>query len=209
MSQRQTFIDGEGDRWFERNRQFLSHGDDAVTEAVVALQRDFRSILEIGASNAHRLDALTRTFDATGAGIDPSRAAVEAGRSAYPDLTLKVATADDLPFTDASFDLVVVGFCFYLVDPVLHFRAVREADRVLDDGGTLIIFDFLAPQPYANDYAHAAGLRSHKMDISRYFTASPGYTLVSRRLKVLGEGVPSVDDRITVDVLTKARTQIS
>jgi ubiquinone/menaquinone biosynthesis C-methylase UbiE len=139
----------------------------------------------------------------TGAGIDPSAAAVEAGRAAFPGIDLRVGTADALPFADAAFDLVIFGFCLYLVDPALHFRAVAEADRVLADGGHLVMVDFLPPFPYANPYAHVPGLMASKHEYTRMFTAHPSYTLVQRTLIGATTGVPAPDDRVTIDILAK------
>jgi len=47
------------------------------------------------------------------------------------------------------------------------------------------------------------GVNSHKMEFARYFTAHPAYTLVSRRLELLSDERPTIDNRIGVDLLVK------
>ncbi|WP_291297157.1 class I SAM-dependent methyltransferase [Elioraea sp.] len=202
--QKAVFLETEGDGYFTRNAgKLVPRGDDPVVEALMRLGIRARAALEIGAANGHRLVALHDAMGCNGAGIDPSAAAVEAGRATFPDIDLRVGTADVLPFADAAFDLVIFGFCLYLVDPALHFRAVAEADRVLADGGHLVMVDFLPPFPYANPYAHVPGLNASKHEYARMFTAHPSYTLVQRTLIGATEGVPAPDDRVTIDILAK------
>lgn len=203
-NQKTAFLRGEGDRWFERNAAHLSHGkQDVVVEAMAALNLRPSAILEIGAANGHRLAALSTSLGAQCAGVEPSAQAVEDGLAANPHVDLRVGAADELPFEAGSFDLVIIGFCMYLVDPKLHLKAVAEADRVLADGGARIVFDFMAAQPYFNDYAHLPGLRAHKMEFSRLFTAHPAYTLVHRQLDQKSDQFLDADRREGVDVLIK------
>ena len=94
--------------------------------------------------------------------------------------TLRTGTADELPYDDASFDVVWFGFCLYLVDRTLLMRTVSEADRVLRDGGVLAIVDFEPEAPCARPYSHRPGLLSYKMDHSRLFLANPAYVLAEK-----------------------------
>jgi ubiquinone/menaquinone biosynthesis C-methylase UbiE len=202
--QKQVFLAGEGDAYFRRNAERLvTREQDIVIAALRENRVKAASVLEIGCANGHRLATLADTIGAKGAGIDPSQEAVDAGRAKYPELDLRIGTADKIPFADASFDLVIFGFCFYLVDPSSHFQAVAEADRVLHDGGCLAILDFITPFPYTNEYVHMKGVSSHKMEFARYFTAHPGYTLVGRRLELMSDDRPTIDNRIGVDLLVK------
>ena len=68
-------------------------------------------------------------------GIDASPTLIEAARQAHPDGEYLLGDAADLPFADASFDLVVA----YNVLMDVHDLAdtMREAARVLTPGGTL------------------------------------------------------------------------
>jgi SAM-dependent methyltransferase len=202
-NQKDVFLNGEGDAWYARNQRHLrTPGQDIVLTTLREIGVSSKSVLEIGCSNGHRVASLSREFGAAGYGIDPSAEAVRDGCSRYPSLSLEVGTADRLPFAEGQFDLVIFGFCLYLVDPQLHLRCVAEADRVLADGGLLAIYDFIEPSAFHNDYAHREGIRSYKMEFSRYFLASPAYRLLRRNMSA--PGVQQPDQSIGVDVLSKS-----
>ena len=83
---------------------------------------------------------LTRDLAARGysvVGVDASPTMLAAARDAAPELELHIADAADLPFPDASFDLVVAFMSFQDVDDLPG--AVREAARVLTPGGRLCL----------------------------------------------------------------------
>jgi SAM-dependent methyltransferase len=204
-SQKDVFLEGEGDAWYGRNLQHLRNpGPDIVLTTLEEIGVAPKSVLEIGCANGYRVAHICERFGAAGFGVEPSRHAVADGRSRFPSLTLEVGTADALPFADGQFDVVVFGFCLYLVDPRLHLRCVAEADRVLAEGGVLLIYDFIEPVPYYNEYAHRPGIRSHKMEFSRLFLASPAYKLLRRNMVGSEHGVPRPDQAVGVDVLAKS-----
>lgn len=193
--QKHEFLHGEGDRWYERNADALKNKiNDPVISSIERIGARPRRILEIGCSNGWRLAHFAKS-GAECFGVEPSEKAV--AESGNPNIF--VGTADTLPFPDTKFDLVIFGFCLYLVDPVLHFRCIAEGDRVLSDSGMVAILDFITPKHYFNDYSHLDGIRSHKMEFSKFFLASPAYSLIHREI---GE-FKSPDDRIGVDVLVK------
>lgn len=204
MKQKNVFLSGEGDSWFERNAAYLSHGKgDVVVDSLERLSLRPKSILEIGCANGHRLAMMAERYGAKGAGIDPSAKAISDGVACYPELDLRVGTADELPFATDQFDLVIFGFCLYLVDPALHFRAIAEADRVLRSPAILLTFDFIEPYPFHNNYSHLAGIRTHKMEWSRFFLASPAYRLVQRLPDLKGDAPLQRNNLSGVDILLK------
>lgn len=75
-------------------------------------------------------------------GIDPTRALLAAARERDPGGTYLEGRAEDLPFADASFGLVVSYLT--LIDIPDHRAAIAEMARVLAPGGTLLIAN-LAP----------------------------------------------------------------
>jgi SAM-dependent methyltransferase len=203
--QKDIFLGSEGDAWYARNVERLHDArPDIVLSTLEDMKIEPKSVLEIGCSNGYRLEWIRERFGGAGFGIEPSKRAIEDGKRRFPSLTLEVGTADRLPFADGQFDVVIFGFCLYLVDPRLHFRCVAEADRVLGEGGMLVIYDFIEPVPYYNEYAHRAGVRSHKMEFSRLFLASPAYRLLRRNLVPSDGVVAKPDETIGVDVLAKS-----
>jgi ubiquinone/menaquinone biosynthesis C-methylase UbiE len=202
-SQKALFLSGEGDAWFERNKEALAAKDgDPVVEAVRALPRP-RRLLEIGCSNGWRLNQLQAETGASCSGIDPSIHAIAAGRAAFARLDLQVGTAEALPFPDAQFDLLIYGFCLYLCDRRDLMRIAAEGDRVLAEGGHLIIYDFCTDSAYRNAYSHRLGYYCYKMDYATLFTWNPAYRMVSHRLLSHG-GTQNMDDRVGVTVLRKS-----
>lgn len=202
--QKSAFLAGEGDAWFERNAAHLAGNPaDVCLQAIARLPLAPKRILEIGASNGHRLALLKERYGAAVSGVEPSAKAVADGKARFPGVDLQVGAADSLPFADGAFDLVIFGFCLYLVDPRHHFRAIAEADRVLASPGALAIFDFIEPIPYYNRYAHLDGLRSHKTEWSRFFLASPSYRLVQRVADLKGEAPLARNNLSGVDILLK------
>lgn len=173
--QERVFCEGEADAWYRRNAAALGR-EDPVMQVLRELDRrdEIASVVDLGCSDAWRLGALRAVLpNATRlAGIDPSPAAIEAGRRRWPDIDLRVATLSDIPFADA-FDLAIVSFVFYLVDRVALARAVAEVDRVVAPGGVLALADFMADGPHRVRYHHRddVALFSHKQDHAALFRA--------------------------------------
>jgi len=202
--QTDAFARGEADAYFERNHasEAALDREDPLFDVLAALDPAPARWLEVGCSDGARLERLRR-LPGGGArsftGVDPSRRAIAAGRERFPDLSLEVATAEALPFADASFDVVVYGFCLYLCDRADLFRIAAECDRVLDGDGLVVVYDFHREAPHANPYAHAPGLFSYKMDHARLFTWNPAFELVERRRSPYPP-----DDEVAVTVLRRS-----
>lgn len=80
-------------------------------------------------------------------GVDLNPAMLEVAREARPDLTWLEGDAEDLPFTDAEFDVVLCqSALFFFADPG---RAVAEMARVVAPGGVVALQTYapLAEQP--------------------------------------------------------------
>ncbi|HQF56090.1 MAG TPA: methyltransferase domain-containing protein [Fibrobacteria bacterium] len=208
MGQKETFLGGEADRFFGRNRGIYD-GESGYSQSysveptLLRMGIRPRSILEIGCSNGWRLASLRDKFpDARLAGLEPSQEAVEAGKARW-GLDLRVGTADELPFHDGEFDLVIFGGCLYLCDRADLFRIAWQADRVLADTGFVCLWDYASKVPYANAYSHRDGLRSFKMDYPSMFLWNPDYWMVA--LDPAGGIKDSPDDRMVVALLRKQR----
>lgn len=206
QTQRDVFLQGEGDQWFERNTQSLgTDADKQKHDPVLALISNknllFKNVLEIGASNGWRLSALRAHNDrALLCGIDPSAQAVA---NAAEGVELKVGTAENLDYNDRQFDLVIFGFCLYLCDRADLFKIAAEADRVLADQGHMIVYDFYASTPYKNSYGHKDGMFSYKMNYADLFTWNPAYKIIDEIVQPHPGAEDKPDNQIGVHLLQK------
>ena len=110
-----------------------------------------RSTLDLGCGEGR----LSRDLKALGhrvVGVDASPTMVAAARDLDPAVEVHVADAAALPFSDASFDLVI-GF-MSLQDVDDYERAISEAARVLEPGGRLCLA-IVHPLNSAGRFAHA------------------------------------------------------
>lgn len=140
-AQKSAFLDGEADAYFSRNTSALAANAGLVSFYAEYVRANMR-VLEIGCASGANVAAICREKQCQGFGVDPSPLAVGSGKQAYPNISLAVGTADKLNFADAAFDMVLFGFCLYLVDRALLMKVAAESDRVLKDGGFLGLWDF-------------------------------------------------------------------
>jgi len=191
--QKEIFIASEADAWYERNREAVARQDltqDSICRAVMEFAPSTNpkgaplSILEVGCGEGLRLSWLASQLGAQVHGIEPSAKAVAAAQARGVDA--QCGTADSLPFADASFDIVLFGFCLYLCDPEDLFRIAAEADRVLKAPSWLVVHDFFASAHSRRPYHHAEGVMSNKMDFRKLFDWHPAYTCYSHRLSAHG-----------------------
>jgi len=206
----QVFLDGEGDKWFERNEAALRNAPSnfetsTIKRVLQNYEANLENILEIGCSNGVKLNDLCEYFNSRGFGVDPSKQAVEDGNKKFSNLRLSVSTASNLPFESNFFDLVIFGFCLYLVDRSEILKAVAEADRVLKTGGFIAIVDFDPNIRQKIPYHHKLGLYSYKSAYSDYFTAGGNYYLVAKESFSHQSNCFAVDssERISVCILYK------
>lgn len=179
MKQREIFLEGEGRAWIERNPGASDY--DPVTPALKHnLPHDFKpqKILEVGCGDGWRLRKLVERYpEAVVAGVDPGMPPVMG-----PPVYIGKLTADMMPYDSGIFDLLIYAFCLYLCDPEDYFRIVAEGDRVLADGGFLVIHDFdMAPyeDPYRTPYKHREGVWSHHVSFHNLWRANPVYRVIS------------------------------
>lgn len=92
-------------------------------------------------------------------GVDLLAERVDAARRLAPSATFLVGSADEMPFNDASFDLVSAITLFSsLPSPALELGVAREIDRVLRPGGWLIWYDIRYQNPW-NSRVHGISAR--------------------------------------------------
>ena len=179
-SQEAVFAASEGDRWFHRNKAALDRFDPATDPPMrlVALYGLApRRIAEIGAANGYRVAAIARRLGTERAvAAEVSGAAIRDGRARFPDVQFLQAAITAVPLQEA-FDLVIVNFVLAWVDRRHLLRAVAEVDRLVADGGYLLIGDFLPSGRARVPYHHLPKQRlyTYKQDYAAAFLASGLY----------------------------------
>lgn len=177
-----VFLEAEADDWYRRNHDALikrQPDDDPLWRALkVANLPAPARILEIGCANGYRLEWLRQEFGCECYGIELSALAVEKGQALYPALNLIRGAATDASAITGEFDLIIFGFCLYLMDRSVLFDVARQADQKLRDGGHIAIFDFCTRAAIANAYVHQEGLFSYKFEYARMFSWNPQYNLI-------------------------------
>lgn len=183
MNQGSLFLSGEGDAYFRRNESKLASdaGSPLHRPEISNLFFGLHSVLEIGCSNGINLMALKDRGFQVLVGVDPSSEAVRIGNEVCPALDLRVGLAEALPLGEGEcFDMVLFGFCLYLVDRSKLLQAVSEADRALKPRGLMAIIDFDSPAAVANAYHHLDGVKSYKMDYANVFLSTNQYRLLRK-----------------------------
>jgi len=164
-----VFLDSEGDRWFARNRgalQAFDAGADLPLRLLSLYVLRPECALEIGAANGFRLAEVQRRTGARAVAVEPSEQAIDDGRKAFPSIQFIRGTAHSIPLKEV-FDLVIVNFVFHWIDRSNLLRSVAETDRLVRDGGWLMIGDFYP--------ANRRRVRYHHLTDKQIFTFKQNY----------------------------------
>ena len=220
MSQAKDFINGEGDAWFNRNVKAVRKGGDNTRKILVdwctPFKKSISTILEVGAGSGYPLAYMSEKLDAKSEGIEPSKKAVELWNKNKIQIkggintNLRVGTANLLPYENKKFDLLVFGFCLYLVDREDLFQSISEADRVLKNNGLLAIIDFDPLKPFKNEYSHKENIFSFKNNYSNIFLASGHYSLMYKHSFSHHDEIfdTDVNERVSLSLLFKEEETI-
>jgi SAM-dependent methyltransferase len=198
--QLRAILDGEGDRYFERVRDHTLREADPETDPPLRMISTYklqpRSVLEVGAANGYRLATLARIYGCQVSGVEPGEVAVADGQTRFPMVRLEQGRGDAIPFEE-KFDLVIINFVFHWVDRSVLIKTVAEIDRVVEDGGFLLIGDFYPRHPTRTRYHHLPGeeVYTYKQDWSAMFVASGSY----RTLAMLSGKHPTSPPTADVD----------
>lgn len=186
-SQETIFLQGEGDAWFRRNHCALDPAQREATDYPLALLHAYhlrpQRVLEVGCSNGWRLHALQQRYGCACVGVEPSAEALAAGRSQFPAIEFRSGMAASLPCPPGeTFDVVIVYFILHWVDRQALLTSLAEIDRVVADGGYVLLGDFLPDAPQRNRYAHRSDVEvyTYKLDYAAILESSALYTNVAR-----------------------------
>jgi SAM-dependent methyltransferase len=125
--------------------------------------------LDVGCGEG-RFCRLLASVGIDAAGVDPTRAFIKAAKDLHPDGLYLVAAAENLPFDDGAYDLVVSYLS--LVDIKEIRPAIAEMTRVLAPGGTLLMAN-LASHNSAGRWLKDEGGKPLGFLIDRYLDEQP------------------------------------
>ena len=111
-------------------------------------------VLDVGAGNGNAAHAALRAGASDVVAAEPEPRLLAAGRERLPDVEWVDAPASELPFDDASFD-VVLSIFGAIFDPD-HERTAAELARVIRPGGTVAMTAWLPEGPMAEVGARLA-----------------------------------------------------
>jgi len=178
------FAAGEADEYWRRNYRSLRvvpKDDPVVALLKLYPAASTRDVLEVGCANGYRLAHFGAQHGWQGGrwvGVDPSAAAISAGRNAWPQLGLWRSTAAQLDVRDKPFGLVICHFVLHWVDRGSLYESVAALDGAVKLGGHLVIGDFYPEEPQRVQYKHAAKIGTYKLDYAALFLASACYEAV-------------------------------
>lgn len=187
MHQHDIFLNGEADAWFARNQHVLTpehlFEHDLVLRLVERVDLDAAShVLEVGAANGFRLAAIRDRYGSSAVAVDPSARALADGRKRFPEIRHVRGLAHELSeFPDQFFNLVIVNFVLHWVDRAMLLKTAAEMDRVLKDGGHLVVSDFYPDRPQRVAYHHLPGADTwtYKQNYAQLWLATNTYAEVA------------------------------
>ena len=172
------FLRNEGDKYYDRNKNDkLDYKKEFLSKKISLFIDNKKNIrvLEIGCGNAQRLIYLKQKFPLVDFyGIDPSSNDI---KKIKKNITLKRSTADKFPFKNSFFDIVIYGFCLYLVDDKSLFEVISEAERVSKSESWIVVYDFYSNDIKYREYKHNKKILIRKMNYSKIFSWCPYYKL--------------------------------
>jgi len=101
------------------------------------------ALLDVGCANGDLLAKLYDQYDFYGTGLDISEEMIELAKEKHPAFNFFVGAAEQLPFPDDAYDILVCSASFHHFSDPLKF--LREAERVLRPDGTLVIAEIRIP----------------------------------------------------------------
>ena len=214
-SQKDIFLEYEGNNYFQRNKEIVYA---AEKDMVIRVLRDYSikpsNVLEVGCNTGYRLAGIFDLFDDVKVcGIEPSTEAIKTGTSKYPFIDFTTGTADDMnSFRTGSFDLVIVGFVLYVVDREILLKVIAETDRVLANGGILMMIDFFCNIPSKNPYKHISEFEAfaYKQNYEDIFLSTKLYHLIDKRaMNHITKEYDSTDDYHNKYALSTLRKDIN
>jgi len=154
-----------------------------------------RPVLEVGCGNGDVLALLRDQLGAAPAalhGVDLLDDEVATARRRHPDLEVRVANAEALPFADARFALVLAFTVFTsILDAGMAARVAAEIARVLRPGGAVVWYDFRWSNPW-NPHVRGIGRAGVRALFPGFVPHLHSLTVLPPLARRLGRATPAL-----------------
>jgi len=203
--QEKIFLKKEADNFYKRNKKKFSKKDNLykiiINQGSKIKNVKKLNILEVGCADGARLAMVKEKLNCNCYGIEPSSIAIK--NKIDKNIIIKKGIASKLNFNDKFFDIIIYGFCLYLVDISKLSDVFKEADRVSKDKSIIIVKDFYSKKSKVNNYKRFKNIKVHKYDFSKIFTWHPNYTLINKIIYPY-EDKKFKNDKLSIATLIKS-----
>lgn len=181
MNQEAVFVSQQGLAWHERNKGKLKANaySDLVFSVLERLPEPPKTVLDLGCSDGWLLNLIGQRYpDARLVGMDCSAEVLKRGRVSYPRIDFYQGVLGDGHVPSLSGSLVIVSYILHWVSRQRLMNALYQIDSLIQDGGYLLLADFLPDKPVAVPYKHTEGVFTYKANYPCMFLATELYHLV-------------------------------
>ncbi len=162
-----AFRSFEHEGWNRLYEGYHSAWEHLTTQAIAPMLDATRvggdSVILDVASGPGYVSGVAASRGAKTIGVDLSEKMTELASANYPELTFQLGDAEDLPFSDSSFDAVLINF------GISHFpdagKALSEAHRVLKAGGRIGFTGWAGPEGSAIGIAMGAIAKEGTLEV--------------------------------------------
>lgn len=160
--QESYYLEKEADDYFERNRSTDEEPTEYIKERVRQILKLMKNngiapkrVLEIGGAGGYLLSEIHKSFNCECRGVEPSQQAVDFANRTRKGISVRKGVASDLSEErTGDFDMVVLKGVLCWIGREELLRSIAEIDRVLADGGYLVLSDYLPEFPTMNRNTH-------------------------------------------------------
>ena len=186
-NQEDIFINHEADAWFDRNistvLEPVSIDHNVIHGMISANIPKSGCFIDLGGGAGQVAAGITKLYSNwKGSVLEPSNKAIKAGSKVFPWIDFKCGSlTKEKNLPDEVYDLAIISMVFSWIDRNLLSKAIANVDNLVKPGGYIIIQDFYAPFPRANNYQYDDKLFTYKQDYSLPFIALNIYTELYRK----------------------------
>jgi ubiquinone/menaquinone biosynthesis C-methylase UbiE len=180
MIQDDYFNTIEGNNYYLRNNQ-----DQNPNKELISLLKSnnvhISNLLDVGGFTGFQANALHDIYGCNCSVLEPSELALNEGKLKYPYINFKQGVANKILFGDEEFDLIIVNFVLHWIDRKYLLKSIAEMDRVLSNGGHILIGDFTPKTASKRKYHHdkTNSTWTYKQRYYELFLSSNLYSLIA------------------------------